>query len=99
MDKKVLTLAGIITAVSVGTYAVLTLVKPQKHEEVKVADAYSSDQLFAGQGNPNGPDETTVNGATARPASAAEPASAEAQPRQQIAAARAPEPAAPTSTD
>lgn len=99
MDKKVLTLAGIIMAVSVGTYAVLTLVKPHKHEEVKVADVYSSDQMFAGQVNPNGPDETPVNGAPTQPAAAAEPASAEAQPMQQIAAASAPESTAPASTD
>lgn len=94
MDKKVLTLAGVIAAVSVGTYAVLTLVKPHKHEEVKVADVYSADQIFAGQVNPNGPDEPPVDGAPVQSAVAAEPA-----PAEQAAAAPAAESAAPTSTD
>ena len=70
MDKKVLTLAGVITAVSVGTYAVLTLVKPHQHEEVKVADVYSTDQIFEGKLDPNAPDEAPASGTA--PAAAAE---------------------------
>ena len=99
MDKKILTLAGLIAVVSVGTYAVLTLVKPHKHEEVKVADVYSSEQIFAGKVDPNGADETPVNGAPAQPAARAEAAAAPAPAEQAVATAPAAEPAAAASGD
>jgi hypothetical protein len=79
MNKKILTLAAVIAVVSVGTYVVLTLVKPHNHEEAKVADVYSSDQIFAGKLDPNAPDETPTNGAattSGSPAAASAPAEA-----------------------
>lgn len=79
MNKKVLTLAGVIAAVSVGTYTVLTLVKPHKQAEVKVADVYSTDQIFNGKLDPNAPDETPVNATTSGSAAAAPAAAAPAE--------------------
>ena len=107
MNKKVLTLAGVIAVVSVGTYTVLTLVKPHKHIEVKVADVYSADQIFNGKLDPNAPDETPVNATTsggeataaapapAAPTEAAPAASTESAP----AVATTTEPAPAASTD
>lgn len=80
MDKKVLTLAGVIAAVSVGTYAVLTLVKPHKHEEVKVADVYSADQIFGGKLDPNAADEIPSSGAAVESAAAPATETAPSEP-------------------
>jgi hypothetical protein len=79
MNKKVLTLTVLIAAISVGTYVALTVIKPHKQDEVKVADVYSSDQIFAGKLNPNGGDEVATN-ATTSGAEAASTAPAEAAP-------------------
>ena len=46
MNKRFLVLAGLATVLSVGTYVVLNKVKPYKHEEPKVADVTSPDQVF-----------------------------------------------------
>lgn len=93
MDKKVLTLAGVIAVVSVGTYVVLTLIKPHKPVEVKVADVYSADQIFEGTLDPNAPDEAAVSGA--EPSAPSAPA--ESDPAE--AAAAIAEPAAPANAD
>lgn len=46
MNKRFLALAGVATVLSVGTYVGLNIVKPYKHEEPKVADVTSPDQVF-----------------------------------------------------
>jgi len=46
MNKRFLALAGLATVLSVGTYVVLNVVKPYKHETPKVADVTSPDQVF-----------------------------------------------------
>jgi hypothetical protein len=69
MNKRFLTLVGVATVLSVGTYFGLTLLKPHVREEAKVADVTPADQVFsASVSNP----ETT--GATAPAAETAAPA-------------------------
>ena len=46
MNKRFLVLAGLATVLSVGTFVVLNKAKPYKHEEPKVADVTSPDQVF-----------------------------------------------------
>jgi hypothetical protein len=71
MNKRFLTLAGVAAVLSVGTYVGLNIVKPYKHEEPKVADVTSPDQVFgASVANP----ETHAEGEAAAPAAAAAPA-------------------------
>ncbi len=110
MNKRFLTLAGVATVLSVGTYVGLNIVKPYKHEEPKVADVTSPDQVFgASVDNP----EAHADGAAAAPAAAgAAPAEAAvvpptdtavqpASPDQAAApapAAEAPAPAAATAS-
>jgi hypothetical protein len=69
MNKRFLTLVGVATVLSVGTYFGLTLLKPHVREEAKVADVTPADQVFsASVSNP----ETT--GAAAPAAETAAPA-------------------------
>lgn len=87
MNQKFLKLAGAATALSVGTYVALTLIKPHHPEEVKVADVIPAEQVFAGTLN--------TSGDTATPAAAAtEPAPA---PAATTEAASAPAAEAPVS--
>lgn len=46
MNKRFLALAGVAAVLAVGTYVGLNIVKPYKHEEPKVADVTSPDQVF-----------------------------------------------------
>lgn len=67
MNKRFLTLAGVAAVLSVGTYVGLNIVKPYKHEEPKVADVTSPDQVFGGSvANP----EAHADEAGATPAAA-----------------------------
>ena len=82
MNKRFLVLAGVATVLSVGTFVVLNKAKPYKHEEPKVADVTSPDQVFgASVDNP----EAHAEGATA-----AAPAADGAAPAADAAAAVTP---------
>ncbi len=83
MNKRFLALAGVATVLSVGTYVGLNIVKPYKHEEPKVADVTSPDQVFgASTANPEAhADETAVAPASdAAAAAAVQPADTSVQP-------------------
>ena len=77
MNKRFLALAGVAAVLAVGTYVGLNIVKPYKHEEPKVADVTSPDQVFgADVSNP----EAHANEADAAPAAAAPTDVAAVQP-------------------
>jgi hypothetical protein len=107
MNKRFLALAGVATVLAVGTYAGLNIVKPYKHEEPKVADVTSPDQVFgASVDNP----EAHANEAAAAPAAAGaapaeaaavQPADTAVQPASpdQGGAAPAPTPATASASD
>lgn len=84
MNKRFLTLAGVAAVLSVGTYVGLNIVKPYKHEEPKVADVTSPDQVFgASVDNPEAhANEATPAGAAPAPveAAAAQPSDTAVQP-------------------
>lgn len=77
MNKRFLTLAGVAAVLSVGTYVGLNIVKPYKHEEPKVADVTSPDQVFG----------ASVDNPEAHADEAAAPAAAGAAPAPTDAAA------------
>ncbi|PTU31139.1 hypothetical protein [Stenotrophobium rhamnosiphilum] len=70
MNKRFLALAGLATVLSVGTYVVLNVVKPYKHETPKVADVTSPDQVFGA--SVDNPEAHAEGEAAAAPAPAAE---------------------------
>lgn len=100
MNKRFLALAGMATVLSVGTYVGLNIVKPYKHEEPKVADVTSPDQVFgASVDNPEAhADESAAApaaaGAAPAEAAAAQPADTAVQPAAAGEAGSAPAPAA-----
>lgn len=100
MNKRFLALAGVATVLSVGTYVGLNIVKPYKHEEPKVADVTSPDQVFgASVDNPEAhADEAAAApaaaGAAPAEAAAVQPADTSVQPAAAGQAGTAPAPAA-----
>lgn len=74
MNKRFLALAGMAAVLSVGTYVGLNIVKPYKHEEPKVADVTSPDQVFGADVN----NPEAHNDAAAPAAAGAAPAPADA---------------------
>jgi hypothetical protein len=98
MNKRFLTLVGVATVLSAGTYFGLTILKPHVREETKVADVTSPDQVFsASVSAPEAASGTEPAAATAAPAEAAAtvaPADTAVQPAADAASAA---PAAPAA--
>ncbi|MES2491640.1 MAG: hypothetical protein V4607_17790 [Pseudomonadota bacterium] len=96
MNKRFLALAGLATVLSVGTYVVLNVVKPYKHEMPKVADVTSPDQVFgASIDNPEAHAEGEAAAAApvadgAADAAAVQPVDTAVQPAGSVDAAAAP---------
>ncbi|MGH8462325.1 MAG: hypothetical protein ACRESS_12020 [Stenotrophobium sp.] len=67
MNKKFLTMAGVVAVLGAGTFWGLEIFDPHKVDEAKFPASVSADQVFAGKLDPNGPSEapaTAGNGAS-----------------------------------
>lgn len=65
MNKKFLTMAGVVAVLSAGTFWGLEILDPHKVDEVKFPASVSVDQVFANKLNPNGAPDQTVAAANA----------------------------------
>mgnify|MGYP001553025534 CR=1 FL=1 len=104
MNKKFLTMAGVVAVLSTGTFWGLEIFRPHKVDEAKFPASVSTEQVFAGKLDPNGPSEAPATAtraastpAAAAPAAGGEPAAAPSA--NTVAAAPSSEMMTPASTD
>jgi hypothetical protein len=97
MNKKFLTMAGVVAVLSSGTFWGLEILKPHKVDEARFPPSVSVDQVFANKLNPNGAPDQSV--AAANAAAVATPAGSDTTAATTVATPAAENPAAATGSE